>query len=73
MIFSLEGCTQGDPWGPFLWSVGYHDALLRLQTEFPSTQLLAYLDDTYYLDETAPSAHGPGTTAAGRRHVGLKS
>ena len=29
--FSSEGCTQGDPLGPFLFAVGYHLDLLRTQ------------------------------------------
>ena len=49
--FSEEGCAQGDPLGPFLWSVGYHHALLEQQAKHPGTLILAYLDDTYHIDE----------------------
>jgi hypothetical protein len=48
-----EGAMQGDPWGPFLWSVGYHEALLETQARHPDVTILAYLDDTYYLQRAA--------------------
>ena len=51
--FSCEGCTQGDPLGPFLFAVGYHHDLLRTQAAHPDVTLLAYLDDTYYLGAVA--------------------
>ena len=49
--FSTEGCTQGDPMGPFWFAVGYHEALLRTQAAHPGTTITCYLDDTYYTDE----------------------
>jgi tRNA threonylcarbamoyladenosine modification (KEOPS) complex Pcc1 subunit len=48
-----EGATQGDPWGPFLWSVGYHEALPETQARHPDVTILEYLDDTYYLQVAA--------------------
>ena len=50
---SREGCTQGDPLGPVLWSLAYHVALLEIQASHPDTLILAYLDDTYYLNKPA--------------------
>ena len=47
VYYSEEGCAQGDPLGPFLWAIGYHEALLRQQTAHPDT--LIY--DTYACDE----------------------
>ena len=52
-FFSLDGCQQGDPLGPFLWAVGYHQTLLELQAMHPTTLIVAYLDDTYSTDEVA--------------------
>ena len=49
--WSAEGCTQGDPLGPFWFAVGYHESLLRTQAAHPSTTILCYLDDTYYGQE----------------------
>ena len=49
--FSTEGCTQGDPLGPFYWAVGYHFTLLEVQARHPDVTMLAFLDDTYYLQE----------------------
>ena len=31
VYFSSEGCTQGDPLGPFLFATGYHWQLLEVQ------------------------------------------
>ena len=50
-FYSEEGCAQGDPLGPFLWAIGYHYTLLEVQAHHPTTQICAYLDDTYYLQE----------------------
>ena len=54
--YSEEGCAQGDPLGPFLWSIGYHEALLEQQAHHPDTLVYAYLDDTYALDAPAEAA-----------------
>ena len=51
--YSREGCTQGDPLGPILWSLAYHQALLEIQAQCPDTLIVAYLDDTYYLQTPA--------------------
>ena len=51
VYYSEEGCAQGDPLGPFLWAIGYHEALLRQQAAHPDTLIYAYLDDTYACDE----------------------
>ena len=62
--FSEEGCAQGDPFGPFLWSIGYHWALLQQQAAHPDTLIYAYLDDTYALDEPAAAVACMDTGAA---------
>ena len=51
MYYSAEGCAQGDALGPFLWSIGYHWALLRMQAAHPTSLIMAYLDDNYAFDE----------------------
>lgn len=38
---SREGCQQGDPLGPLLWSFGYHQALLEMQARSPDSICLA--------------------------------
>jgi hypothetical protein len=50
---SAEGCQQGDPLGPFLWALGYHESLLAAQALNPATIIAAFLDDTYNLDGVA--------------------
>jgi hypothetical protein len=52
---SAEGCAQGDALGPFLWSIGYHWSLLQMQAAHPTALIMAYLDDTYTLDEPLES------------------
>ena len=56
--FSTEGCTQGDPLGPFYWAVGYHFTLLEVQARHPDVTMLAFLDDTYYLQEPLKASRG---------------
>ena len=51
--WSAEGCTQGDPLGPFYFAIGYHFSLLRTQAAHPAATILCYLDDTYYIAEPA--------------------
>jgi hypothetical protein len=51
IYYSAEGCAQGDALGPFLWSIGYHWALLRMQAAHPTSLIMAYLDDNYTFDE----------------------
>ena len=48
---SAEGCTQGDPLGPFWFAIGYHTTLLEIQARFPEMTITCYLDDTYYIQE----------------------
>ena len=64
LFFSAEGCTQGDPLGPFYWAIGYHVSLLEIQARHPGTTLVAYLDDTYYLDEPAEALQAMRTGEA---------
>ena len=42
-FFSLEGCQQGDPLGPFLWAIGYHRSLLLTQARHPTALVVAYV------------------------------
>ena len=63
-FFSTEGCQQGDPLGPFLWAVGYHESLLRTQARHPSSLIVAYLDDTYSCDEPLEALACMRTNAA---------
>ena len=64
MYYSEEGCAQGDPLGPFLWAIGYHEALLRQQAAHPDTLIYAYLDDTYACDEPLQAVACMDTGAA---------
>ena len=38
---STEGCSQGDPLGPFYWAVGYYETLLETQARHPPAKGLA--------------------------------
>ena len=51
---SAEGCTQGDPLGPFWFAIGYHTTLLEIQARFPEMTVTCYLDDTYYSPPAYP-------------------
>ena len=57
MYFSSEGCTQGDPLGPFLFTIGYFTigscSRCRRCTPAPPSSALLYLDDTCYIDVPA--------------------
>ena len=44
-IMSLEGIQQGDPAGPFLFSLGLRPTLLNIQSQQPEGLVAAYLDD----------------------------
>ena len=44
ILSSEEKVHQGDPLGPFLFAVGIHDLVSRVQAEHPEAVVLAYLD-----------------------------
>ncbi|CEM34284.1 unnamed protein product [Vitrella brassicaformis CCMP3155] len=53
IILSQEGTQQGDAAGPFLFCLGLHLALVKLQQEFPDDFVSAFMDDIDGgLDET---------------------
>jgi len=64
VYYSEEGCAQGDPLGPFLWAIDYHEGLLRQQAAHPDTLISAYLDDTYACDEPLQAVACMDTGAA---------
>ena len=37
--WSAEGCSQGDPLGPFFFAVGYHESLLATQAAHPDVTI----------------------------------
>ena len=49
LLQSQEGVHQGDPLGPMLFSVALHPYLVDLQESHPSTRVLAYLDDMFFI------------------------
>ena len=49
ILSSEEGVHQGDPLGPFLFAVGIHDLVSRVQAEHPEAVVLAYLDDVFII------------------------
>jgi hypothetical protein len=53
VLYSSEGVRQGDPIGPFLFSVAYRPILESLEAELGSDFIVvAYLDDTYILSKS---------------------
>jgi hypothetical protein len=52
-LYSSEGVRQGDPLGPFLFSVAYRPLLESLQATLGDDFIIvAYLDDTYILSKS---------------------
>jgi hypothetical protein len=51
VLDSLSGPQQGDPFGPFLFSLAIHDIITDISTRFPRVKLLAYLDDIFLLGD----------------------
>lgn len=50
LLYSSEGVRQGDPFGPFLFSVAYRPILEALHAHLGDDFIIvAYLDDTYVL------------------------
>ena len=49
LLQSQEGIHQGDPLGPMLFSVVLHPFLVDLQESHPSTRVMAYLDDMFFI------------------------
>jgi hypothetical protein len=45
--FSCDGCRQGDPHGPWLFALGIHATLLKVQEAYPGCHVFCYLDDAY--------------------------
>ena len=44
---SRDGCRQGDPHGPWLFALGIHATLLKVQEAYPDCHVFCYLDDAY--------------------------
>ena len=72
--WSAEGCSQGDPLGPFFFAIGYHASLLATQAAHPDVTIICYLDDTYYWAEPS-EAHAALLTgeAESTRRCGVRS
>ena len=49
LLQSQEGFHKGDPLGPMLFSVALHPFLVDLQESRPSTRVMAYLDDMFFI------------------------
>lgn len=52
ILASAEGIRQGDPFGPFFFSLSLRNPLERIQQELPDSQIVAYLDDIYGLEKS---------------------
>lgn len=56
ILASTQGVRQGDPLGPFLFSLAFRPTLERLIQQLPNAILVAYLDDLYILNKDSTSA-----------------
>ena len=56
ILSSEEGDHQGDQLGPFLFAVGIHDLVSRVQAEHPEAVVLAFLDDVFIIGPESVSA-----------------
>ena len=73
-VLQGEGCEQGDPLSPALFSLGLHKALKEAQDKLPEGDfLVAYLDDVYLCTtrENALQAFRT-TTQHVRDHAGIR-
>lgn len=52
ILASAEGIRQGDPFGPFFFSLSIRNPLEQIQRELPECQIVAYLDDIYGLEKS---------------------
>ena len=52
IIPSEEGVHQGDPLGPFLFSIAIHQSLGETQSQNPEVRCLAYLDDIFMVGQS---------------------
>ena len=73
-ILQGEGCEQGDPLSPALFSLGLHDALHQAQSELPDGDfLVAYLDDVYvFTTREGASAAFDIVTRHMETHAGIR-
>jgi hypothetical protein len=72
VLDSVSGPQQGDPFGPFLFSLAIHDVIIDISRRFPRVKLLAYLDDIFLLGEATDVAAAFRQLRAGLVGVNLE-
>ncbi len=63
-LASAEGARQGDPFGPFLFSLAFRPTLEHLQRQLPDATFIAYLDDVYILRPRQKKTQSPAQSPA---------
>ena len=72
VLDSVSGPQQGDPFGPFLFSLAIHDVITAIRAAHPRVVLLAYLDDIFLLGDASDVAAAFRALRVGLASVNLE-
>ena len=72
-IDSAEGTQQGDPLGPFFFSLAIQPVLHRLAAQHPAVASVAYIDDVHIVGHLHEVVAAVGTLTSGLSECGLET